>query len=46
MGQVFSDEEVQNGKTYYYWIRFVSEDGIAGPFHSESGYRTETAPEF
>ena len=41
-GIAFSDP-VGESSSYYYWIRFVSEDGIPGPFNSSAGTLAETA---
>jgi hypothetical protein len=30
---------------YYYWVRFVNDDGLAGPVHSPSGVYAETLPD-
>lgn len=30
---------------YYYWVRFVNDDGLAGPVHSPSGVYVETLPD-
>jgi guanyl-specific ribonuclease Sa len=35
-GAVFSDP-VGTSKTYYYWIRFVSQADVAGPYNSSTG---------
>ena len=33
---VATDAAVAAGEAYFYWIRFVSEEGVAGPFNSLS----------
>ena len=30
---------------YYYWVRFVNTEGVAGPIHSASGVYAETLPD-
>lgn len=37
-GTQFGDRSVQQGVTYFYWIRFVTNGGIEGPLHSTSGF--------
>ena len=34
---VATDAAVAAGEAYFYWIRFVSEEGVAGPFNSTNG---------
>lgn len=34
---IFGDFGVEQGTTYYYWIRFVSEGGVTGPYNSSNG---------
>tara|TARA_R100001198_G_scaffold35761_1_gene19372 strand:- start:35 stop:1657 length:1623 start_codon:yes stop_codon:yes gene_type:complete len=34
---VSTDAAVAAGEAYFYWIRFVSEEGVAGPFNSTNG---------
>lgn len=36
-GSLFADLDVSYGSTYYYWIRFVSEADVMGPFNSSVG---------
>lgn len=43
-GTIFSDP-VGESSAYYYWIRFISEAGIPGPYNSTSGTFAETAPD-
>lgn len=38
---IFTDE-VDSNTTYYYWIRFVSETGVPGPFNQTSGTSATT----
>ncbi len=37
-GTQFTDRSVQQGVTYYYWIKFVSNSGVEGPLQSTSGF--------
>ncbi len=37
LGYLFADQNVEQDVNYYYWIRFVSESGITGPYNSEVG---------
>lgn len=41
-GLVWADTGVEDATTYYYWIRFISVDGIAGPYHATAGAKTST----
>jgi hypothetical protein len=36
-GSLYADLDVSYGSTYYYWIRFVSEADITGPYNSSVG---------
>lgn len=36
-GSQYADFDVTYGVTYYYWVRFVGEDGIPGPFVPPNG---------
>lgn len=42
IGNVYADPAVE-GKTYYYWIRFVSAANVVGPFNLTSGTVAMTA---
>jgi hypothetical protein len=35
-------DEVGYGKTYYYWVRYVSTSNIPGPFNDTNGTKAET----
>lgn len=39
---VYSDS-VGGGQTYYYWVRAVNQNSVAGPFNSSAGTEGETA---
>ena len=39
---LFTDA-VGGGQTYYYWIRVVNQNGVAGPFNSSTGTLGQTA---
>ena len=39
---LFSDP-VGGGQTYYYWVRAVNQNGVAGPFNSSTGTLGQTA---
>ncbi len=41
-GNIYSDL-VGHGQTYYYWVRFVSEAGVTGPFNDIDGIEGETS---
>ncbi len=41
-GMVFVDE-VGEGASFYYWVRHVNDDGVAGPYNSNAGTFAETA---
>jgi hypothetical protein len=41
---VWADADVAPGRTYYYWIRFVSSGNRPGPYNSASGTAAATAP--
>jgi len=41
-GNIYSDL-VGHGQTYYYWVRFVSEAGVIGPFNDIDGVQGETS---
>lgn len=43
-GSMFMDN-VQPESGYYYWVRFVNVNGLAGPVHSPSGVYAETLPD-
>lgn len=36
-GSLYADLDVSYGSTYYYWVRFVSEADVLGPFNSSVG---------
>jgi len=38
---IFSDA-VGGGKTYFYWVRAVNQNGVAGPFNSSTGTQGQT----
>lgn len=42
VGNVYADP-AQEGKTYYYWVRFVSVANVVGPFNMTSGTVAKTA---
>lgn len=37
VGMLYADSDVTYGVDYYYWIRFVSETDVKGPFNSPTG---------
>jgi hypothetical protein len=37
MGGVLYQDSVDDGRTYYYWIRFVSKANVVGPYNSATG---------
>ena len=41
---VYSDA-VGSGADFYYWVRAVNQNGVAGPFNSSTGTRGQTAPD-
>tara|TARA_A100000164_G_scaffold177710_1_gene157825 strand:- start:11905 stop:14043 length:2139 start_codon:yes stop_codon:yes gene_type:complete len=41
-GMIFVDE-VGESASYYYWVRHVNDNGIAGPFNSNTGTFAQTA---
>lgn len=43
-GAIYSDACGTN-KTYYYWVRAVSEAGVVGPFNAVEGTKGETTPD-
>ena len=43
-GNLYADP-VDDGVTYYYWVRFVSTAAVAGPFNLASGTVGQTSPE-
>ncbi|MGE6417403.1 phage tail tip fiber protein [Alteromonas macleodii] len=43
-GSMYMDN-VQPETGYYYWVRFVNVNGLAGPVHSASGVYAETLPD-
>lgn len=43
-GSMYMDN-VQPETGYYYWVRFVNVNGLAGPVHSPSGVYAETLPD-
>jgi hypothetical protein len=34
---IWADMNTTQGRTYYYWIRFISDTGVEGPFNGASG---------
>ena len=41
---VYSDP-VEHSADFYYWVRAVNENGVAGPFNSSTGTRGQSAPD-
>ena len=41
---LFSDP-VGGGQTYYYWVRLVNKNGVAGPFNQSGGTQGQTSPD-
>jgi hypothetical protein len=39
----FYTDQLGSDKTRYYWIRFISEDGIVGPYNATDGTKVETS---
>ena len=34
---IFADDIVNDGTTYYYWVKYISTDNVPGPFNATSG---------
>ena len=41
----FYTDSVGESSSYYYWVRAVNQNGVAGPFNSSTGTLGETAPD-
>ena len=41
----FYTDSVGESSSYYYWVRAVNQNGLAGPFNSSTGTLGETAPD-
>lgn len=43
ISSIYADLDVSYGVDYYYWIRFVSESSVQGPFNSSVGTLAQTS---